>query len=116
MKKTTNNVGKAVVIGAGVAALTAAGYFFFGPGGKKHQKKLKGWMIKMQGEVVEKMESAKEISEPVFHEIVDSVSKGYVSGGKATQAEVIKLARELKSHWKSISQKATSKIKKIIKK
>ncbi len=116
MQKKTNNVGKAIAIGAGVAALTAAGYFFFGPNGKKHQKKLKGWMIKMKGEVVEKMEAAKEITEPVFHSIVDSVAKSYATGGKATKAEVEALAKELKKHWKSISGPTKKVVKKGVKK
>lgn len=116
-KNKASNVGKALAIGAGVAAIAAAGYFFLGPDGKKNRKVAKGWMIKMKGEVVSKMEKAKDVSEETYEKMVDQVAKTYVStGGKA---EVEKLAKELKSHWKSISgqgAKASKVVKKAVKK
>jgi hypothetical protein len=51
MKNKNSTLGKAVAVGAGVAALAAAGYFFFGPAGEKNRKKMKGWVIKMKGEI-----------------------------------------------------------------
>lgn len=114
MKKNTNNTGKVMAIGAGVAALAAAGYFFFGQNGPKNRKVTKGWMIKMKGDVVEKIEKVKDVTEDTYHNIVDTVAGAYVSkGGKE---EVDKLAKELKSHWKSISKNGVSKVKKAVKK
>lgn len=111
--KKGGNVGKVIAITAGVAALAAAGYFFLGPDGKKNRKVARGWMIKMKGEVVEKMEKAKDVSEEAYENIVDQVAKTYVStGGKA---EVEKLAKELKKHWKSISGEG-KKVKKAVSK
>lgn len=112
-KANGSNIGKAIAIGAGVAAIAAAGYFFLGPDGKKNRKLAKGWMIKMKGEVVSRMEKAKDVSEETYEKMVDQVAKTYVStGGKA---EVEKLAKELKSHWKSISGEG-KKVKKAVKK
>lgn len=101
----SSSIGKVVTISAGVAAIAAAGYFFWGPDGKKNRAKTKGWMIKMKGDVVEKLESVQEITKETYDAIVDTVSGAYetAAGGKE---EVAKLARELKSQWKVISAKA----------
>ena len=79
-KKSTNDNSKTVklvAVGASVAAAAATAYFFFGPKGDEHQKHAKAWVIKMKGEIVEKLEKAKEISEPVYHQIIDSVAAEY---------------------------------------
>jgi hypothetical protein len=118
MKKQTTNTGSNVVklsvIGIGIAGLAATAYFFFGPKGKDHQKHLKAWAIKMKGDVIEKLEMAQEISEPVYHEIIDSVAKEYEKGMKASKAEINELAQDLKKHWKTISKSAQT-IKKGVK-
>lgn len=97
---------KLAVIGASLAGLAATAYFFFGPKGKKHQKQAKAWTIKMKGEVVEKLEMAREITEPVYREIIDTVAKDYKKGKKASQAEIDELAADLKKHWSSMSKLA----------
>lgn len=105
-KKTKNNVAGAVVIGAGLAALAATAYFFLGPKGKKHQKHAKAWVIKMKGDVVEKLEMARDLTEPAYHAIIDSVAAEYEKGMKAGKEEIGALAHDLKKHWKAISSSA----------
>lgn len=111
MKKKTTKRGsgamKLSVLGASLAAL-AAGYFFLGPKGKKHQRHARAWAIKMKGDVVEKLERARDVSEPAYHEIVDSVAAEYKKGKKAGYGEIVALARDLKKHWKTISRGAQS--------
>ena len=58
----------------------------------------------MKGDVVEKLETAREISEPIYHEIIDSVAKEYDKGSKASHEEIKELADDLKKHWKTISR------------
>jgi hypothetical protein len=113
MKKNKSNVGKVIAISAGVAALAAAGYFFFGPNGEKNRKKMKGWMIKMKGEIVEKMEKVKHVTEPLYHSIVDSVAKKY--SATVDKKELASIVKELKTHWNSISGKKPT-VKKTVKK
>jgi len=103
-KKKGMSTGSVVAIGAGVAALAAASYYFFGPEGQKHRKTAKGWMLKMKAEVVEKMEKAKEMSQSVYDSIVDSVAKKYVKN-----PEVGMMVDMLKKQWKGISSSATPK-------
>jgi hypothetical protein len=97
---------KIAVIGASLAGLAATAYFFFGPKGKKHRQHAKAWAIKMKGEVVEKLEAAREITEPVYREIIDAVARDYKKGKKASQPEVEALAQDLKKHWKTMSKLA----------
>jgi hypothetical protein len=94
---------KLAVLGASIAGLAATAYFLLGPGGKKHQKQAKAWAIKMKGDVIERLETAREVSEPVYREIIDSVAREYVKGMKAGQKEIDSLAQDLKKHWKTIS-------------
>ena len=54
---STSGVGKVVAVGAGIAALSVAAYMLFGPNGKKNKKAIKGWAIKMKGEIIEKLEA-----------------------------------------------------------
>ena len=102
-KTNKSNVVKYAVIGASLAGLAATAYFFFGPKGKKRRQHAKAWAIKMKGEVVEKLEKAREITEPVYREIIDTVAKEYKKGKKAGQPEIEALATDLKKHWKSMS-------------
>lgn len=104
-----------VVIGASVAAMAATAYFFLGPKGKKHQKQAKAWAIKMKGDVVEKLERARDITEPIYHEIIDSVAREYEKGKKANRTEINALAHDLKKHWKTISSSARAAKRNVVK-
>src|SRR3954462_15246802 len=111
-KKTKNNnisAGTIAAVGAGVLALAAGSYYFFGPEGKKNRGKLKGWMIKMKGEIIEKMESTKDLTEAAYEKIVDAVASKYQKAGKLSEAEVRMFAEILKRQWKGISRKAGMK-------
>jgi len=102
--KRSLDAAKVAVLGASIASLAATAYFFFGPKGKKNQKHAKAWAIKMKGDVIEKLEVAREVSEPIYHEIIDSVASKYEKGMKAGHEEIKELAQDLKKHWKTISK------------
>lgn len=103
MKKNNNLSAKTIVaLGTSAVALAASSYYFFGPAGKIHRKKAVGWMIKMKGEIIEQIQNAKEISEPIYHNIVDSVLATYVAGGKIAAPELELFAKSLKGQWKNI--------------
>ncbi len=121
-KKQTNKkggAGKAVAVGAGVAALSGAAYMLFGPNGKKNQKKLKRWAEDMQDEVAEKFENMKEVTEPIYHQVVEEVSKKYADAKGVSVDEVNEAVEDLKKHWKVLSgdaQKLAKSAKKKVKK
>lgn len=106
MKNKSNhegsNAAQIAMIGATLAGLAAATYFFLGPKGKQHQKHAKAWAIKMKGDIIEKIELAKHINEPMYHQIIDTIAGEYTKGKKATSAEIQALAKDLKKHWKTI--------------
>lgn len=114
-KSTRSTAIKLAVAGASLAGIAAAAYFFFGPKGKKHQQHAKAWAIKMKGDVVEKLETAQEITESVYLAIIDMVAKEYKQGKKASQSEIDAMADDLKKHWKSISKLAISTKKDLTK-
>lgn len=107
MKKQTNknegtSAGTIAAVGASVIAVAAASYFFFGPEGKKNRHALKGWMVKMKGEVIEKIEESKDMTEATYEKIVDAVAAKYAKAGKISEAEIRLFAGLLKQQWKGI--------------
>ena len=100
--KNEGGVGKALAVGAGVAAASAAAYLLFGPEGKKNRKKINSWAVKMKGEMIEKLEKAQEVTEPVYHKVVDEVSAKYAKLKNVDQKDVEDTVSEIKKHWKSL--------------
>jgi hypothetical protein len=65
------------------------------------------------------MEDAKEVTEAVYNQIVDTVAKNYLKGGKAAAGEVSAFVDMLKKQWKGISKSTAGKktaAKKTVKK
>lgn len=114
IKKVTNKgISKASIVGIGatVAALGAAAYVLFGPDGKKNKKKINGWLIKMKGEIIEKFEDAKEISEPVYNNIIDSVKSKYSKIKNIDPKELEAAVLDIKKHWKTMMKDSKPKAK-----
>lgn len=122
MAKKTKMAGKvesALKIGAGVAAVSAAAYLLFGPDKNRNRNKIKGWAVKMKGEIIEKFEQAKEITEPVYKSIIEEVSDKYSKLKDVKPEELSVFVNDLQKYWKSIlktskpnSKKKVSKSKK----
>ncbi len=119
MKKETT--GAKVAVGAGIAALAAfaaAGYFLYGKDGAKNRKKVRGWMLKAKGEVLEGVEKMKDVSEADYKALVDKVGAKYKAVKSIDPAEVEAMVRELHGHWKNIKKSISPapKKKKVAKK
>lgn len=125
-QKKGADVGVVVGVAAGVAAIAAAGYFLFGPNGKNNRKVIKGWTIKMKGEVLEKIEKLKEITPEMYEAIIDEVSAKYAKLKHINQEEIAVVTADLKKYWKVISRdvkakqggakKKVTQVKKVVKK
>lgn len=117
-EKTNNssNMGKVIAAGVTVAALTAAGYILFGPDGKKNRRKINSWAVKMKGDIIEKFEEAKELTEPIFHGIVDEVAKKYKERKEVSREEIDELVADMKKHWKEMARDAKKAAKKSVRK
>jgi len=106
--KESNN-GKVVAgVGLGLgmlAALSAGAYYLYGTKeGAKKRLKIRGWMLKAKGEVMEKMESLKEVNEGTYNALVESVMKKYNGLKNIDPKEVNELVDDLKKHWKNIKR------------
>lgn len=115
-KKKGMSAGTIIGIGASVAALGAASYYFFGPEGKKHQKNFKSWMVKMKADIVDKLQDAGHVTKEVYEQIVDGAAGLYEKAGKVSKEEVAMYAEMLKKQWKYIAGGTKKKAKKTVKK
>ncbi len=122
-KKKGLSVGKAVAIGAGVAAVSAGAYYFLGPNGKKNQQKAKAWMAEMKKEAVKKIGKVERATKPAYDKAVDALASAYSKQYKAHAPEIKAFANTLKKEWQTASAKAKpvvvkakKEVKKIVKK
>jgi len=112
-KKTTGVSKTAIGVGAGLVAAAAAGaYFLFGTEhGVKTQKKIRGWAVKAKGEVMDKIEDMKEVTEENYYNTIDTVVGKYKKLKKVQGTEVDALIKDLKKHWKNIKKELSSEEK-----
>jgi hypothetical protein len=108
-QKKGADVGVVVGVAAGVAAIAAAGYFLFGPNGKNNRKVIKGWSVKMKGEVLEKIEKLKEITPEMYDAIIDEVAGKYAKLKHVNEEEIKIVTADLKKYWKVISRDVKAK-------
>lgn len=105
MTKTEKMVGASL----GVAAIAALGtYLMYGERGERNRKIIAGWALKMKGEVLEKVEEIKELSEEEYFRIVDEVSARYSRLGRVSAEELRHMTSELKGAWAHISHELKS--------
>jgi hypothetical protein len=108
-KMTKSNDGKvAAGVGLGIgmlAALSAGAYYLYGTKeGSKKRLKIRGWMLKAKGEIMEKMESMKEVDEKAYNTLVENVMKKYEGIKSIDPKEVSAMVSDLKKHWKNIKR------------
>lgn len=96
----------AIGVGLTATALAAVGgYFFYGSkDAAKNRRKAKSWMLKAKGEVLEGLEKASHMTQDEYEALVEKVVKGYRTARKASAAEIIDFARDMRAHWKEIEQ------------
>ena len=115
-KKHNSSIVKGAVVAAGVAtavAAIAATYFFYGSkNAPKNRQKIKAWMLKAKGEILEQIENASEINEKIYHNIIKEVSEKYQVLKNLDKKDVDDFAGEMKKYWKHISRKAGVPVKK----
>jgi len=109
VSKKGSSVKAVIGIGAGVAALSAAAYMLFGPEGKKNRKIIKGWSVKMKGEIIEKFEEAKELTEPMYHQIVDAAKAKYAKVKNVDPKELEQVVSEIKKNWVALKKEVSGK-------
>ena len=117
-KKGAMNMSTATKMGIGfgltAAAVTAAGAYFL-YGSKKstqNRKKVKGWVLKAKGEVLEALEKAESITEAEYRALVETASGAYGTVKSATQGEVKDFKKEMNDHWMTLQKNKV--VKKVL--
>lgn len=109
-KKTEDNSGAwTVAIGAAVVAAAGAAFLYGTDAGKKSRKKIKGWTLKAKGEILEKLENAKDVSEETYAKVAAGVIDKYKKIKSIEEGELVEFAKELKGHWNSIKKELNDK-------
>ncbi len=105
MEKRTKKGGmkKALAVGAGIAAISAAAYVLLGPNGKKNRKAVHAEAAKIKREVMKKLKTAKEVSRPVYDRIVAEVGAKYATLKSVKREDVEQVVSELRKQWKHIA-------------
>ncbi|MFC1680089.1 hypothetical protein ACFL2T_07780 [Elusimicrobiota bacterium] len=97
--------GKKLGVGVTLTTLAAAGaYFLYGKGGDKRRKEIKGWALKMKGDVLEKLEKSKVLDKKKYYDLVDKVTKRYKKIKKVSGPEIKKINKDLKGAWTKIKK------------
>ena len=120
-QKKNGGGGKAVV--AGIVGLTAAAigtYYLYGhKDAEKNRAKVKGWMLKAKGEVLDELEKVQDVTESVYMTAVDAVAKRYNELKNIDAADLETFIKEMKGHWhgikKTISLKPVKSVKRAMK-
>jgi hypothetical protein len=90
-------------IAAGVAAAALGAYFLYGSkDAKKNRAKVKGWMLKARGEVLEQLETMEQVTESSYDAVVKNVLQNYRGLRNVSAAELVALASDLRRHWKTL--------------
>ncbi len=111
-KNNDSGMGSKMAIGASVVGLAGAAYLLFGPEGKKHQKDMKSWMLKMKAEALEKMEDLKELSAPVYENLVSELESKYKAMKNVDSAALAKEVANLKKNYRTMAKEAKMKMMK----
>ncbi|MCA9357618.1 hypothetical protein H6784_05005 [Candidatus Nomurabacteria bacterium] len=122
-KKDELTPAQKIQIGVGLttAAVAAAGvYFLYGSkNAAKNRKAVKSWMLKAKAEVLEKLETAKQMSQEEYEAIINTVASTYAELKDASKVDIKAFKEEMKNHWKAIEKTAAPKkkaVKKAVKK
>lgn len=101
------------IFAAGAAAAVAANLFLYGKNAAANRKAVRGWVVKMKGEVLDEIERMGRIDRKTYEALVDKVARGYAGAAHIGKKELDRTARELKSQWKHISRQMTARARKV---
>jgi hypothetical protein len=113
-----NKKQKKVAVGVGAAALAAAAagtYFLAGKRGAKNRAAVSKWAGAAKQDVVKQLKGVRRVTKQSYGTAVNTVLKQYKQLKKASPAELLMIANELKGQWDTVarevgkvSQKVTS--------
>ena len=112
-KQESSNAGKVVLGIAGLAAGALGAYFLYGSkDAKKNRMKAKSWMLKAKGEILEKIEDAKSVTESEYNSLVKEAVAKYKQLKKIDQSDVEHFLKDMKTHWDHFAKSVKKTVKK----
>lgn len=84
----------------GAAAIGAV--YLYGKNKERVQRKLRGWMLKVKGEVMERVSKAEELTREEYESIVDTAVDKYKDKKQEAGEEFEQTRQQLKGQWKEI--------------
>lgn len=118
MKETSKTTSKAGALIASIAGLTAAAvgaYYLYGhKDAAKNRAKVKGWMLKAKGEVLEELEKTKDVTESAYMGAIDTVAEKYRALKNIDIGELETFLREMRDHWHGIQRTVQNRGRKAV--
>jgi hypothetical protein len=94
-----------------VASIIAGAYYLYNSKeGVETRKNLRGWAVKMQGEIMERIEKLKDVTDEAYNTIVDEVSKKYKE--QQETGELDAFVKDIKKKWTKVSKDVKAEVKK----
>ncbi len=84
----------------GAAAIGAV--YLYGKNKQRVQRRLRGWMLKVKGEVMEQVSEVEELTREEYESIVDTAVDKYKAKKQEAAEEFEQTRRQLKSQWEEI--------------
>ncbi len=113
-KKVELSASQKLGIGVGLtaAAVAAAGaYFLYGSeAAPQNRKKVKGWMLKAKGEVLEALEKAEHMTEDEFQAVVEKVLATYGKAQALSKKELKDFKTEMTGNWGELVASGVAKV------
>lgn len=113
-KKPELSASQKLGIGVGLtaAAVAAAGaYFLYGSeDAPQNRKKVKGWMLKAKGDVLQTLEKAEHMTEDQFHAVVDKVLVTYNKANELSKKEMKDFKAEMLENWGGLVTSGVAKV------
>lgn len=105
-KKKSGGLKGLLGVGTGMAVALAAGaYYLYGTkSGAKTRKNVRGWAVKMKGDVMDKLEKMESVTESKYHGLVEATAKKYAKLSNVKEGELKALVSDMKRHWKNIKK------------
>jgi hypothetical protein len=105
VQKKSSSAGALLAGIAGITAAAVGAYYLYGhESAKKNRAKVKGWMLRAKGEVLEELEKAGEVTESAYKSAIDTVAKKYNELKNIDPDELESFIGEMREHWTGIKK------------
>jgi hypothetical protein len=104
-EKKSKPIGAIAAAFVGVTAAAVGAYYLYGhKEADKNRAKVKGWMLKAKGEVLEELEKAQTVTESAYMSALDTVAKKYNELKSVDPDELATFLGDMKDHWNGIKK------------